>query len=203
MFQKYRTMTNRKYRIITNLMIPLGIMIITIVLWKYFGYLTDLFMVGVFMTAEVMEDYFGFGSICKKNQLGMDFLKNGYHGMKYFEDAIIVDLFLRPVRIAVYAFVVGWPYLCQGGSAWVVLELAALASVISIASVNIMRYIDMAQLVYTCAIVFVGIYMAFAVILYLYGNIVMTVVLGIGLMAVTAMTYYHMACVIRKSYIDR
>lgn len=83
------------------------------------------------------------------------------------------------------------------------LEQAALASVISIASVNVMRYIDMAQLVYTCAIVFVGIYMAFAVILYLYGNIVMTVVLGIGLMAVTAMTYYHMACVIRKSYIDR
>ena len=64
MFQKYRTMTNRKYRIITNLVIPLGIMIITIVLWKYFGYLTDLFMVGVFMTAEVMEDYFGFGSTC-------------------------------------------------------------------------------------------------------------------------------------------
>ena len=51
MFQKYRTLTNRKYRIITNLVIPLGIMIITLVLWKYFGYLTALFMVGVFMTA--------------------------------------------------------------------------------------------------------------------------------------------------------
>ena len=203
MFQKYRTLTNRNYRIITNLVIPLGIMIITLVLWKYFGYLTALFMVGVFMTAEVAEDYFGFGSICKKNQLGMECLKNAYHGMKYFEDEIIVDLFLRPVRIAVYAFVVGWPYICWGGNAWIVFEQAALASVISIASVNIMRYIDMAQLVYTCTIVLVGIYMAFAVILYLYGNIVLAVVLGIGLMAVIAMTYYHMACVIRRSYIDK
>lgn len=204
MFREYQTLTNRKYRLVTNLVIPIGIMILTLVIWKYFGYLPALSMAAVFMMAEVVEDYFGFGCICKKNSLGMEFLKNGCYGMKYFENAVIVDLFLRPIRIAIYAFAAGWPYISQGGSTWIVFGEAALASIVSVASVNVMRYIDTAQWSVLVSMAFMSVYMCMAVLLLLSGSksVIIAVILAVVFMTVMAATYSHMAYVIRRSYID-
>ena len=86
MIQNYRVLTNNKYRLVTNIVIPVVLGIITAVLAEglmiQFAMFPPIFMI----LAEICGDYFGIGCICKKNGFGMDFLKTSHDGIKDFED---------------------------------------------------------------------------------------------------------------------
>ena len=69
-FLNYRILTNSKYRIITNLLIPILVIIPSIIMM----FKSDIFiavgisiMYSIFMMCEFVGDYFCFGCMCRKN----------------------------------------------------------------------------------------------------------------------------------------
>ena len=80
MIKDYRAITNGKYRLGCNVLIPVVLGIILALVDAVVGscYVTVvMFGFGAaFMTAiEIVGDYWGFGAICVKGCLGMDYLK--------------------------------------------------------------------------------------------------------------------------------
>ena len=78
MIKDYRAITNGKYRLVCNVLIPiiLGVILalIDIGVRKYYVTAVMLGVGAALMTAiEVMADYWGFGAICVKGCLGMDY----------------------------------------------------------------------------------------------------------------------------------
>ena len=200
---QYRTLTNPKYRLITNILIPVIAafgMFLAQTLQQHMVWLLS--VITVFLFCEIVGDYLGFGCICKKNAFGMDFLKCGYNGITYFKHAVFTDMFVRIVRITVCMIVGMIPYLSNGGSIWVLLDMIVVICMVSVASLNVTRYIDMAQYVNLVsgfltipAVVAVEVVSIFAErfkILLPAGAIV--------LVFVVAATYHHMTSGIEKSY---
>ena len=88
----YRAITNGKYRLVCNVLIPiiLGVILalIDIGVRKYYVTAVMLGVGAALMTAiEVMADYWGFGAICVKGCLGMDYLKTSTKGKAVTECA--------------------------------------------------------------------------------------------------------------------
>lgn len=105
MIKDYRAITNGKYRLVCNVLIPiiLGVILALIDAVVRNCYVTVvMFGFGAaFVTAiEVMGDYWGFGAICVKGCLGMDYLKTSTTGKAMLRNALTADLLVRPVRIA-------------------------------------------------------------------------------------------------------
>ena len=94
-------MTNLKYRLITNILIPLLAIFTSMLIscsktvWAWIGVIVIVY--DFYMMCEVVQDYFCFGCMCKKNAFGMHFLKTGFNGVRYFENAVLVDILIRPV----------------------------------------------------------------------------------------------------------
>ena len=101
----YRVMTNFKYRLITNILIPLLAILTSMLIassktvWVWIGVVVIIY--DFYMMCEVVQDYFCFGCMCKKNAFGMHFLKTGFDGVKHFENAVLVDILVRPIRIGI------------------------------------------------------------------------------------------------------
>lgn len=78
----YRVMTNLKYRLITNILIPLLAIFTSMLIscsktvWAWIGVIVIVY--DFYMMCEVVQDYFCFGCMCKKNAFGMHFLKTGF-----------------------------------------------------------------------------------------------------------------------------
>ena len=101
----YRAITNGKYRLVCYVLIPiiLGVILalIDIGVRKYYVTAVMLGVGAALMTAiEVMADYWGFGAICVKGCLGMDYLKTSTKGKAMLRNALTADLLVRPARIA-------------------------------------------------------------------------------------------------------
>lgn len=73
----YRVMTNFKYRLITNILIPLLAIFTSMLIacsktiWTWIGVIVIIYY--FYMMCEVVQDYFCFGCMCKKNAFGMHF----------------------------------------------------------------------------------------------------------------------------------
>ena len=99
------------------------------------------------MTAiEVMADYWGFGAICVKGCLGMDYLKTSTKGKAMLRNALTADLLVRPVRIAICMVIVAVPYGIMVGNPVRLLCLSILLTAdISVWALNITRYVQNVQ----------------------------------------------------------
>ena len=139
MIQNYRVLTNNKYRLVTNIVIPVVLGIITAVLAEglmiQFAMFPPIFMI----LAEICGDYFGIGCICKKNGFGMDFLKTSHDGIKDFEDCLLVDILVRIPRIAIYFMIAGIPFRHTERFPVILFEMIAVVAICSIASLNVLR----------------------------------------------------------------
>ena len=151
MIKDYRAITNGKYRLACNVLIPviLGIILALVDAVVRNGYVTVvMFGFGAaFMTAiEIVGDYWGFGAICVKGCLGMDYLKTSTKGKAMLQNALMADLLVRPVRIAICMALVAVPYGIMVGSPVRPLCLSVLLTAdISVWALNITRYVQSVQ----------------------------------------------------------
>lgn len=207
-FLNYRILTNSKYRIITNLLIPILVIIPSIIMM----FKSDIFiavgisiMYSIFMMCEFVGDYFCFGCMCRKNVFGMDFLKTGYRGIEYFEDAILVDIVIRPIRVGIVILIGSIPFIKLGISIWPVFYLIIISAIMSVAALNVTRYIGMA--IYACIVssifTILGVMAMYALVRYAYDfRIILAPVFALLLIGVIAGTYYHMSIRVSQSYSD-
>lgn len=151
MIKDYRAITNGKYRLVCNVLIPiiLGVILALIDAGVRKYYVTAV-MLGVgaaLMTAiEIVGDYWGFGAICVKGCLGMDYLKTSTKGKAMLQNALMADLLVRPVRIAICMALVAVPYGIMVGNPVRPLCLSVLLTAnLSVWALNITRYVQSVQ----------------------------------------------------------
>jgi hypothetical protein len=152
----YRVMTNLKYRLITNILIPVLAILASMLIacsktvWAWIGVIVIVY--DFYMMCEVVQDYFCFGCMCKKNAFGMHFLKTGFNGVRYFENAVLVDILIRPLRIGITILIASIPFIKFGVNIWSVFDIIMISSIVSVGSLNIFRYMDMGM--YICSFFF-------------------------------------------------
>ena len=204
----YRVMTNLKYRLITNILIPL-LAIFTLMLiacsktvWAWIGVIVIVY--DFYMMCEVVQDYFCFGCMCKKNVFGMHFLKTGFDGVKHFENAVLVDILVRPIRIGITILIASMLFIKFGVNIWSIFDIIMISSIVSVGSLNIFRYMDMGMYIYLLALIVILPAIAGSIAVLIYGGTLKFIapLLAVALVCVIAATYYHMVVRIRRSYVD-
>lgn len=204
----YRVMTNLKYRLITNILIPVLAILASMLIacsktvWAWIGVIVIVY--DFYMMCEVVQDYFCFGCMCKKNAFGMHFLKTGFNGVRYFENAVLVDILIRPLRIGITILIAPIPFIKFGVNIWSIFDIIMISSIVSVGSLNIFRYMDMGMYIYLLALIVIlpAIAGSIAVLIYGGGMWFIAPVLAVVLVGVIAATYYHMMVRIRRSYVD-
>ena len=204
----YRVMTNFKYRLITNLLIPLLAILASMLIacsktvWAWIGVIAIVY--DFYMMCEVVQDYFCFGCMCKRNAFGMHFLKTGFNGVRYFENAVLVDILVRPIRIGITVLIASMPFIKLGVNVWSIFDIIMISSIVSVGSLNIFRYMDLGMYIYLLALIVIFPAIAGSIAVLIYGGTLKFIapLLGVALVCVIAATYYHMVVRIRRSYVD-
>ena len=204
----YRVMTNLKYRLITNILIPLLAILASMLIacsktvWAWIGVIVIVY--DFYMMCEVVQDYFCFGCMCKKNAFGMHFLKTGFNGVRYFENAVLVDILVRPIRIGITILIASMSFIKFGVNILPIFDIIMISSIVSVGSLNIFRYMDLGMYIYLLALIVIlpAIAGSIAVLMYGEGMWFIAPVLAVVLVGVIAATYYHMMVRIRRSYVD-
>lgn len=204
----YRVMTNLKYRLITNILIPVLAILASMLIacsktvWAWIGVIVIVY--DFYMMCEVVQDYFCFGCMCKKNAFGMHFLKTGFNGVRYFENAVLVDILVRPIRIGITVLIASMPFINLGVNIWSIFDIIMISSIVSVGSLNIFRYMDMGMYIYLLAFIVIFPAIAGSIAVLIYGGRMWFIapVLAVVLVGVIAATYYHMMVRIRRSYVD-
>lgn len=204
----YRVMTNLKYRLITNILIPLLAILASMLIacsktvWAWIGVIAIVY--DFYMMCEVVQDYFCFGCMCKKNAFGMHFLKTGFNGVRYFENAVLVDILVRPIRIGITVLIASMPFIKLGVNVWSIFDIIMISSIVSVGSLNIFRYMDLGMYIYLLALIVIFPAIAGSIAVLIYGGTLKFIapLLGVALVCVIAATYYHMVVRIRRSYVD-
>ena len=213
MMRDYRAITNSQYRLVCNFAIPVGIAAVSILLAAVIegrlGVVTAFCVGTVFLAAlEVFGDYFGFGSICAKGCLGMDYLKTSPRGKQMLCHALLADILVRPVRIAGSLLLIGIAYeIMSGNPVRPVLIAMLLVADISVWCLNITRYMQNVQ-----GVSFVSMLASAATgagtvcfgyaqeverfVWLIVAGLVMLLVLGVSV------TYKHLCRKVEQSYID-
>lgn len=161
------------------------------------------------MTAiEVMADYWGFGAICVKGCLGMDYLKTSTKGKAMLRNALTADLLARPARIAICMVIVAVPYEIMVGNPVRLLCLSILLTAdISVWALNITRYVQNVQVMSLLSMLSSGasgaavIYITISSELQKFTWLIVTalaVLLPVGIYV----TRRHMYCKVEASYLD-
>lgn len=204
----YRVMTNLKYRLITNILIPLLAIFTSMLIarsktvWAWIGVIVIVY--DFYMMCEVVQDYFCFGCMCKKNAFGMHFLKTGFDGVKHFENAVLVDILVRPLRIGITILIASMLFIKFGVNIWSIFDIIMISSIVSVGSLNIFRYMDMGMYIYLLALIVILPAIAGSIAVLIYGGTLKFIapLLAVALVCVIAATYYHMVVRIRRSYVD-
>ena len=204
----YRVMTNFKYRLITNILIPLLAILTSMLIassktvWVWIGVVVIIY--DFYMMCEVVQDYFCFGCMCKKNAFGMHFLKTGFNGVRYFENAVFVDILVRPLRIGITILIASIPFIKFGVNIWPIFDIIMISSIVSVGSLNIFRYMDLGMYIYLLALIVIFPAIAGSIAVLIYGGTLKFIapLLAVALVCVIAATYYHMVVRIRRSYVD-
>ncbi len=204
----YHVMTNLKYRLITNILIPLLAILTSMLIacsktvWAWIGVIAIVY--DFYMMCEVVQDYFCFGCMCKKNAFGMHFLKTGFNGVRYFENAVLVDILVRPIRIGITVLIASIPFIKLGVNIWSIFDIIMISSIVSVGSLNIFRYMDLGMYIYLLALIVIFPAIAGSIAVLIYGGTLKFIapLLAVALVCVIAATYYHMVVRIRRSYVD-
>lgn len=213
MIKDYRAITNGKYRLVCNVLIPiiLGVILalIDIGVRKYYVTAVMLGVGAALMTAiEVMADYWGFGAICVKGCLGMDYLKTSTKGKAMLRNALTADLLVRPARIAICMVIVAVPYEIMVGNPVRLLCLSILLTAnLSVWALNITRYVQSVQVMSVLSMLAYGV--SGAVVIYIATSHKMqrfewliVAALAVLMMAGIYVTRRHMYRKVEASYLD-
>ena len=111
----------------------------------------------------------------------MHFLKAGFNGVRYFENAVLVDILIRPLRIGITILIASISFIKFGVNIWSIFDINMISSIVSVGSL---------------------IAGSIAVLIYGAKMWVIVPVEAVVLVGVIAATYYHMMVRIRRSYVD-
>lgn len=213
MIKNYRAITNGKYRLVCNVLIPiiLGVILALIDAVVRNCYVTVvMFGFGAaFVTAiEVMGDYWGFGAICVKGCLGMDYLKTSTTGKVMLRNALMADLLVRPVRIVICMALVAVPYGIMVGNPVRPLCLSVLLTAnLSVWALNITRYVQSVQVMSVLSMLAYGASGAAVIYITISSGLQMFIWLIMAALAVLLpvgiyVTRRHMYRKVEASYLD-
>ncbi len=213
MIKDYRAITNGKYRLVCNVLIPiiLGVILALIDAVVRNCYVTVvMFGFGAaFVTAiEVMGDYWGFGAICVKGCLGMDYLKTSTTGKVMLRNALMADLLVRPVRIVICMALVAVPYGIMVGNPVRPLCLSVLLTAnLSVWALNITRYVQSVQVMSVLSMLAYGASGAAVIYITISSGLQMFIWLIMAALAVLLpvgiyVTRRHMYRKVEASYLD-
>ena len=125
------------------------------------------------------------------------FLKTGFNGVRYFENAVLVDILVRPLRIGITILIASIPFIKFGVNIWSIFDIIMISSIVSVGSLNIFRYMDMGMYIYLLALIVIFPAIAGSIAVLIYGGRMWFIapVLAVVLVGVIAATYYHRWCV--------
>ena len=83
----------------------------------------------------------------------MHFLKTGVNGVRYFENAVLVDILIRPLRIGITILIASMPFIKFGVNIWSIFDIIMISSIVSVGSLNIFRYMDLGMYIYLLALI--------------------------------------------------
>lgn len=144
-------------------------------------------------------------AVCaRRMHLACIFLKTGFNGVRYFENAVLVDILVRPLRIGITILIASIPFIKFGVNIWSIFDIIMISSIVSIGSLNIFRYMDLGMYIYLLALIVIFPAIAGSIAVLIYGAKMWFIapVLAVVLVGVIAATYYHMMVRIRRSYFD-
>ena len=76
----YSCMVNKTYRIISNLIIPVALGILSSAITLYTQSEKYYLFIFLMLIVNIDADYFGLGCICKKDSFGMEYVKTSFRG---------------------------------------------------------------------------------------------------------------------------
>ena len=144
MLKIHKAVVGSRYFYITNIIIPLVFTLIGILYRSIVGSVSINLMIFIqawLMLYEVSTEYFGYGPIYRKNNLGMEYLKTSYNGMSLVKKSMLTDSVLRIIRTFFYTPVPGLAVIRSVDDPKVLLLYALAMANVSVWSVNFTRYI--------------------------------------------------------------
>lgn len=202
--QGYKMLTTFLYRLICNIIIPIIIIIAGIVGYNYSNIIVFYLIIGILMLLEIIEDYWGFCGIFKKGTRKLDFIKTGFEGDAYLKRAFLTDIIIRPVRIFLVIFISSFLYLKQMDSLILIAVGFVVTSFISISLINIVRYIEMFQVLMIVGSLGTGIGSLLITLLLISGKYIVISIISMAMLTIISgiLTYKHMGKKIKDSYYD-
>ena len=95
------------------------------------------------MMYEGATEYFGYGPIYRKNNLGMEYLKTSVSGMQLLQKSILTDSLLRIARTCFYTLLPALILPKNAKDLSLYLVFALVLANVSVWSVNLTRYVTM------------------------------------------------------------
>lgn len=98
------------------------------------------------------------------------FLKTGFNGVRYFQNAVLVDILVRPIRIGITILIASMPFIKFGVNIWLIFDIIMISSIVSVGSLNIFRYMDMGMYIYLLALIVIFPAIAGSIAVLIYGG---------------------------------
>ncbi len=146
MLKSHKAIVGSIFFNLTYLILPAGFMVIGILFRGIAGSVpTNLFLgvQAILMMYESSTEYFGYGPIYRKNNLGMEYLKTSVLGMQFFQKSILTDSLLRIARSLAYTLIPAILIPKSEKQPLTLLLFALVLATVSVWSVNLTRYVTM------------------------------------------------------------
>lgn len=199
------------------LLLPVCLILVNMVLERFFGLLSVLACYGIYIFVDVLADFWVFGGICAKDSSKMDFVKSSYAGYPVMKAGIVIDVVRRFLGMVIVSSALMGYYLFSRDGAIARPEALYIGIMIltpylvNMVMLNITRYIEVLQLILFLLSFGTGATLGFlaefgitvrteSVNVQKWSTIVL--VLAVLAVVVTVITIWHMLHRIRSSYRD-
>ena len=146
MLKIHKAIIGRRYFNVTYIILPLVFTLLGALFRFVVGSLNPEFFLmvqAIVMLFEISSEYFGYGPIYRKNNLGMEYLKTSVGGMALFKKSILTDLFLRIARTLFYTLLPAILVSKTMGDPLLLFVFALVLADVSVWSVSFTRYVTM------------------------------------------------------------
>ena len=145
MLKSHKAIVGSRFFYLTYFFLPAVFTVIGIIYRIFFELEANFFLIIQYfaMVYEASTEYFGYGPVYRKNNLGMEYLKTSANGMRIFESSILTDSILRILRSAAYTLIPGIAVYKSMGDPRLIAVYALMLANVSVWSVNFTRYVTM------------------------------------------------------------
>ena len=146
MLKIHKAVAGSRYFYITNIIVPAVFTLTGILYRSIVGRVSInlfIFIQAWLMLYEISTEYFCYGAIYRKNNLGMEYLKTSYNGMSLVKKSMLTDSVLRIIRTFFYTLIPGFAVIKSVEDPAVLLIYALTLANVSVWSVSFTRYITM------------------------------------------------------------